>query len=79
MPDLPGAWRRFAGSSALLRLASKTASGSLLFPECVSRVRPPSAAAQADIAGAVSADHLIFAPDPLALDDPWHGRGFGKQ
>jgi hypothetical protein len=36
MPDGSGVGRRFAGSSALLRLVSKTADGLLLFPECVS-------------------------------------------
>jgi hypothetical protein len=37
MRDASGAWRRFAASSALLRLVSKTANESPLFPECVSR------------------------------------------
>src|SRR6516165_11424640 len=36
-------------SSALLRLASKTANGSLLFTECVLGIRPPLATTQADI------------------------------
>src|SRR5262249_8188049 len=35
MRDASGAWRRFAASSALLRLISKTANESPLFPECV--------------------------------------------
>jgi len=35
MRDASGAWRRFAASSALLRLVSKTANESPLFPECV--------------------------------------------
>jgi hypothetical protein len=36
MPDISGASWRFAGSSPLPRLVSKTASESLLFPESVS-------------------------------------------
>src|SRR4029077_20305817 len=46
MPDLSGPSWRFAGSSPLLRLVSKTARGSLLFPESVSgrcaRLRAPA-------------------------------------
>src|SRR5215471_16445320 len=57
-------------SSALLRLASKTANGSLLFTECVLGVRPPLATPKRTSAGAASAEQLIFAPDPLALDAP---------
>src|SRR5262249_25363879 len=56
-------------SSALLRLASKTANGSLLFTECVLGVRPPLATTQADI-GWRSERRAIFAPDPLALAAP---------
>jgi hypothetical protein len=43
MPDISGASWRFAGSSPLPRLVSKTASGSLLFPGSVSGAMWPVA------------------------------------